>query len=81
MDNGMNGEESEYAWDSRVGGAVSSRNRHRRREQTRGPRSGKEGGMNWETGINIYSLLPIKQITNENQVYGTENSTQYTVVT
>ena len=37
--------------------------------------------MNWETGINIYSLLPIKQITTENQVYGTENSTQYTVVT
>ena len=57
------------------GGGFSSRNRHRRREQTCGPYRGKEGGMNWETGIDIYALLPIKQITNENQLYGTGNST------
>ena len=57
MDSEMNGEESKYAWDSRVGGAVSSRNRHRRREQTCGSHRGKQGGMTWETGIDIYTLL------------------------
>ena len=40
-----------------------------------------EGGMNWEIGIDIYTLLCIKQITNENLLYSTGNSTQYSVVT
>ena len=36
------------------------------------------GGMNWEIGIDIYTLLTlcIKQITNENLLYNTGNSTQ-----
>ena len=37
---------------------------------------GKEGGMNWEIGIDIYTLLCIKQITNESLLYSTGNSTQ-----
>ena len=40
-------------------------------------------GMNWEIGINIYTLLIlcIKYITNENLLYSTGNSTQCSVVT
>ena len=37
---------------------------------------GKEGGRNWEIRIDIYTLLFVKQITNENLLYCTENSTQ-----
>ena len=36
----------------------------------------KEGGVNWETGIDIYTILHIKQITNEDSLYSTENSTE-----
>ena len=42
--------------------------RHRCREQTYGHQGGgRRGGMNWEIGINIYTLLilHIKYITNE----------------
>ena len=35
----------------------------------------KEGGMNWEIGIDIYTLC-IKQITQENPLYSTGNSPQ-----
>ena len=41
----------------------------------------KRGGMNQESGTDIYTLLCIKQITNENLVYGTGNSTRCSVVT
>ena len=44
-------------------------------------KGGKGGGMNWEIGIDIYTLLCIKQITNENLLYRTGNSTQCSVVT
>ena len=37
--------------------------------------------VNWETGIDIYTLLCIKQVTNENLLYSTGNSTQCSVVT
>ena len=30
--------------------------------------------MNWETAIDIYTLLCIKQITNENLLYSIESS-------
>ena len=42
-----------------------------------------EGGRNWEIGIDIYTrfILCIKQITNENLLYSTGNSTQCSVVT
>ena len=39
------------------------------------------GGINWETGIDIYTLLYIKQITNKDLMYNTGNSTQYSVMT
>ena len=47
--------------------------RHRCREQTYGHQGGKVGGgggeMNWEIGIDIYTLMCIKQITNKNLLY------------
>ena len=38
------------------------------------------GGINWEIGIDIYTPLYIKLITNKNLLYSTENSTQYSVM-
>ena len=42
-----------------------------------------EGGMNWEIGTDIYTLLIlcIKQITNENLLYSPGNCTQCSGVT
>ena len=45
------------------------------------PRGKGQGEINWETGIDIYTILYIKQITNKNLVYSTGNSTQYSVMT
>ena len=47
---------------------------------TRG--KGGVGGMNWEIGIDIYTLLIlcIKYITNEKLLYSTRNSTQYSIM-
>ena len=40
-------------------------------------KAGKSSWVNWEPGINIYTLiLCIKWITNENLLYSTGNSTQ-----
>ena len=42
---------------------------------------GKRGrGINREFGIDIYTLLYMKKITNKNLLYSTENSTQYSVM-
>lgn len=38
------------------------------------------GGINWRIGIDIYTLLYIKQRTNKDLLYSTENSTQYAVM-
>ena len=38
------------------------------------------GGMNWEIGIDIHTLLYIKQITNKDLLYSTGNSTRYSVM-
>ena len=40
-------------------------------------------GMNWEIGVDIYTLLIlcVKQITSENLLYGTGNFIQCSVVT
>ena len=38
-------------------------------------------GINQEFGINIYTLLNIKQIINEDLLYCTGNSTQYSAIT
>ena len=50
--------------------------RHRCREQTYGHQVGETGmgggggsGMNWEIGIDIHTLICIKQITNKNLLY------------
>ena len=40
-----------------------------------------EGGINQEIGIDKYTLLYIKQITNKDLRYSTGNSTQYSVIT
>ena len=44
---------------------------------------GEEGGgeMNWEFGINIYTLLYIKWINDKNVLKSTENCTLYPVIT
>ena len=39
------------------------------------------GGMNREIGIDTYTLLCIKERTDENLLYSTGNSTQFSVVT
>ena len=39
------------------------------------------GGINQEFGINIYTLLYIKQITNKDLLYSTGNYAQYFVIT
>ena len=41
---------------------------------------GVGGGINQEIGINIYTPLYIKQITNKGLLYSTGNSTQYSVM-
>ena len=46
-----------------------------------GTKRGRENGMNWEIGIDIYTILCIKGITNENLLYSIENSTQCSVMT
>ena len=48
--------------------------RHRCREQAYGHQGGKVeggggGGMNWEIGIDMYTLICIKWITNKNLLY------------
>ena len=42
---------------------------------------GREVGMNQEFGINRYTLLYVKQITNMDLLYSTENTTQYFIIT
>ena len=47
--------------------------RHRCGEQTYGHQGGKVAGgggvMNWQIGIDIYTLMCIKSITNKNLLY------------
>ena len=40
-----------------------------------------EGGINWETGTDINTLLNRKQITNKNMLYSIGNSVQYSAMT
>ena len=49
---------------------------HRSRKQTYGYQRKGRGGVIWETGIDIYTLLYIKQITNKKLLYaqGTQHS-------
>ena len=53
----------------------------RHRKQTYGYQRGKVGkGINQEFGINIYTLLYIKQIIYKDLLYSTGNYTQYFVI-
>ena len=56
---------------------------HRCRKQTYGYQGGKWvwGGINWKSTTDTYTLLYIKQITNNNLLYSTGNSTQCSVMT
>ena len=45
------------------------------------PKAKGWGGINQEFGINIYTLLYIKQIINRDLLYSTGKSTQYFVIT
>ena len=55
---------------------------HRLRKQIYGYQRGKVwGGIIQEAGINIYTLVYIKQIINKDLLYSTGNSTQYFIVT
>ena len=53
---------------------------HRCRKQTYGYQGGKGGGISWKIGIDTCTLLHIKQITNKDLLYSTDNSTQYSVM-
>ena len=44
-------------------------------------KGGRGGGMDWEIGINIYTLLYTEQITNKNLLNSTGNSIQYSAMT
>ena len=39
------------------------------------------GGINWEFGTDMYTLLYLKYITNKDLLYSTGNSAQYLVTT
>ena len=39
------------------------------------------GGIDWEIGTDVHTLLFIKQITGEDLLYSVGNSTQYSVIT
>ena len=54
---------------------------HRCRKQTYGYQGRKGQRDKLGDGIDIYTLLYIKQITNKNLLYSTGNSTQYSVMT
>ena len=56
--------------------------RHRCREQTYGHQGGKwlgvcGGVLNWEIGIDVYTLICIKWITNENLLYKKINKMKF----
>ena len=47
-----------------------------KRMDTKGGKRGGRGGINWETGIDIYTLICIKWITNKNLLYKKINKIQ-----
>ena len=59
---------------------IKQKQSHRCRKQTYGYQGVRGGGINWEIGIDIYTLLYIKQITNKDLLYSTRNSTLYSVM-
>ena len=53
---------------------------HRHGKQIYGYQKGKGGGLNQEVGINIYTLLYIKQITIEDLPYSARNYTLLSII-
>ena len=39
------------------------------------------GNLDWEFGMDIYTLLSLKEITNKDLLYSTGNSAQYSAMT
>ena len=62
---------------------IKQKQTHRLQNETYSYQRGKvgKGEINQEFGVNIYTLLYIKQITNKDLLYSTGNSTQYSVMT
>ena len=55
---------------------MQGRNRNTDAENKRmDTKGGRGGGMNWEVGINIYTLMCMECIANEGLLYGTGNAT------
>ena len=50
------------------------------RTNLRTPRGERRNGMDWKIGTDIYTLLGVTQITNENLLHRTGNSAQSSVV-
>ena len=73
-----------YMWDLKNNGEMNSftkqKQTHRCIKQTYSYQGASMGEINWEIGIDIYTLLEIKQITNKDLLYSTGNSTQYSVM-
>jgi len=42
---------------------------------------GAPGRMDWELGMDMYTLLYLKQMTNKGLQYSTGNSAQYFIIT
>ena len=53
---------------------------HRCRKQTYGYWGEGVGGINWKVGIDMYTLLYIKQKTNKDLLYSTGNYVQYPII-
>ena len=59
----------------------TNRNESQMQQINYGYQGGRGEGINCEIGIDRYTLLYIKEITNKNRLYSTGNSTQYSVMT
>ena len=58
--------------------SARQKQRHKRREQMYGHQGVMGSGMNWEIGIDIYTLKRIKQMPNKNLQYKKTNKTTNT---
>ena len=54
---------------------------HRHRKKLMATKGERAGGINWELGINRYTLLHMKQIHNKDLLYNTRDYIQYLVIT
>ena len=60
--------------------STKQKQNYRCRKQTYGYQGIRRREINWEFGVNIYTLPNIKQITNNDLQCSTGNSTQYFVM-